>query len=93
MGDGDEQEDIDLESQQFREQLLRELNGQSAGMRAFIKMVDTRFQSMQRRLREHRAEHRKDEAETRKWLGWGLAVLVAVIGTAEAIVAIIERLV
>lgn len=93
MSNGDEQEDIDLESQQFREQLLKELNGQSAGMRAFIKMVDTRFQSMQRRLREHRSEHRQDEAQTRKWLVGGLAVLVAVIGTAEAIVAIIERLV
>ena len=66
MTEGEEQDDIDLESQQFREQLLRELNGQSAGMRAFIRMVDTRFQSMQRRMREHRADHRKDEAETRK---------------------------
>lgn len=88
-----EQADIELESQQFREQLLKELNGQSEGAAKFIKMVDTRFQSMARRMREHRVEHKKDEERTRKWVIGALAVVVAAIGTADAAVAIIERLV
>ncbi len=88
MSGGDEDPD-DLESQQFREQLLKAANGQER----FIKMVDTRFQSAARRMREHRAEHQEDEEQTRRWIIGALAVISIVIGTAEAIVAIIERLV
>lgn len=86
-------EETELEAEQFQTALLSKLNGQTEGMQKLVKLINIRFLSQARRLREHRAEHRKDEAETRKWLGWGFAVLVAVIGTAEAIVAIVERLI
>ncbi len=93
MTGSDHDADIELESQEFRESLLGQLNGQSESMQRLIKLTDTRFQSMARRIREHRQEHSEDSAETRRWLLGGLAVVVAVIGTTEAIVALIERFV
>ena len=74
MGNGDTI-DIDLESEEFRIALLKQMNGQSEGMQTLIRLVDTRFQSHARRFREHRQDH----SEERKKLGrWGLAAVAAV---------------
>lgn len=53
--------ETDLESQEFREALLSQLNGQTEDMQRLIKLIDTRFQSHSRRLRELRHWHRDQE--------------------------------
>ncbi len=75
--------DIDLESQAFREALLSQLNGQTEAMQKFIGLVDTRFQSQGRRLREHRREHAADRQRMERIV---VGALVAAPGITLAIV-------
>ena len=70
--------DIDLESQEFREALLSELNGQSAGLQRLIKLTDTRFQSHARRMREHRQEHTEERRRMERLVLGALAAAPSV---------------
>lgn len=51
----------DIESKQFREALLTRLNGQSEDLQRVIKLTDTRFSTMSRRMREHQQMHREQQ--------------------------------
>ena len=51
----------ELESEQFREALLLRLNGQTENMQRLVKLVDTRFKSHARRMREHRQAQEADQ--------------------------------
>ena len=58
----------ELESEQFREALLIQLNGQTENMQRLIKLVDTRFKSHARRMREHRQEHSQDRKRMERYI-------------------------
>lgn len=58
----------EIESQQFREALLVSLNGQTEDVHRLIKLVDRRFQSHARRMREHRQEHLRDRRRLERYV-------------------------
>jgi len=77
--------DEDLESREFREALLSSLNGQSEEMKRLVKLIDTRFLSHGRRLRELKADVRRDlepigpllgEFRAIKRIGWAILGLI-----------------
>lgn len=68
----------ELESEQFREALLLRLNGQTEDMQRLIKLVDTRFKSHARRMREHRQEHTQDRRRMERYILGALAAAPSV---------------
>ncbi len=84
MSNGDE---VDLESQEFREALLSRLNGQGEEQQRLIKLVDTRFKSHARRMREHRQEHTTERRRTERMV---LATLAAAPGATVTLLKVWE---
>lgn len=80
----------ELESEAFRAALLLQLNGQTENMQRLVRLIDTRFKSHARRMREHRQEHAKDRRRMERYIIGALTAAPSVtLGIVKGVEAIL----